>query len=706
MHKRYRRGFSLLEVVFTVGLLGLSAGLFIVSGAQRLKTKPAVTALANVLANDLGQARLLAMRQLSPVAVVFPSNSVAPHCSSLYQLEGLTSPRIARSQNFAGEYPNISLFVGSWNNTESTAPLLVGTKWTDFDINQWLALPAARQNDSAFVFLPDGTVQGQRAGSGLPHFNGEYHIAVCAGVNYSGNNLNGAGDSMTVCINGGGAIHVESGLAGSSLVTRGSMKSSQAPAAPVHRDALQHAMGDPQGSSALPAPADSGEPTTIPPDGFATITAFAEDSNQSGERLFCRWKVLPPAGRDDGVFSIPLDPGKGVAMDFNPDARVIQGGSPMVKPAYQSTYMWRPPANAQPGDIFRLQLTLQNQATGEWQDVGMAKKVQITPYGAVLFQYDKGSSRRLYRMKPNGTGKSLFHIYPSTPAEPIAGYHEFHPAASADGSRIAFLSDNRPQVTGTDIFLTDRAGVTCVRVTQGLHCESVCLSPDGARVALKNWDPVAHRYTLCTAPVYPLNSPPYTNLKTLAGDIKGINNTSGMEKQCFLEDRLCWTANNEILYCDNTGSGPWLHKQKVHNDGTADGAPSQVSLTLATDHGCWAAQWSSRFHEIYSTIDGGTALGDPLIGTGGSNTQNACFSSEFFWDTQPTVIEYNPGQKGLLWVRAACPDNLAPGSNLEIKLIRSLPNPLQPNDPLPDAQVVPLTGDLPSGNSWFPVYLR
>ena len=75
-------------------------------------------------------------------------------------------------------------------------------------------------------------------------------------------------------------------------------------------------------------------------------------------------------------------------------------------------------------------------------------------------------------------------------------------------------------------------------------------------------------------------------------------------------------------------------------------------------------------------------------------------------ETQPTVIEYNPGQKGLLWVRAACPDNLAPGPNLEIKLIRSLPNPLQPYNPLPDAEVVTLTGDLTGGNAWFPVYLR
>lgn len=702
MHKRNRKGFSLLEVVFTVGLLGVTAGLFMVSGAQRLKSKPAVTALANALANDLGQARLLAMRQLSPVAVIFPSNSSAPHSNSLYQLEGLTSPRITRSQNFAGEYPNISMFIGSWNGSETTNPLVAGTKWTDFNVNQWLSLPAARKKDSAFIFLPDGTVQGKRDGAGLPQFNGEYHIAVGAGFNYSGDNLNAAGETMTVCINGGGAIHVESGLTGSSILTKGSMQSSQAPAPAVRRDAIQHAMGDPKGSSTLPAPADTDTPTTIPPDGFATITAFAEDSNQSGERLFCRWKVQPPAGRDDGVFSIPLDPGKGAAMDFNPDAKVIQGGFPTVKPAYQSTYMWRPPANAQPGDIFKLQLTLQNQATGEWQDVGVAKKVQITPYGAVLFQYDKAGKRRLYRMKPDGTGKRLFHIYPSTPAEPNTTYNEFHPAVSADGNRVAFLSNNRPGVTGTDIFLTDRAGATCTRVTEGMQCESVCLSPDGSRVAFKAIE--GGNYHLFTAPVYPLNVPPYTNRKTLISNIDGINNTSGLAKQAFSEDRLTWTSNNEILFCKDAGA-PWLYRQKVHDDGTADGAPVKLTLGLGTDHGSWAAQWSSRFNEIYSTIDGGSALGDPLVGFGTSSTQDICFSSEFFWDTQPTAIEYSPGQKGLLWVRAACPDNQGPGSNLEIKLVRNLPNPPTGAE-LTAAEVVTLTGELTTGNSWFPVYLR
>ncbi|MFN8613313.1 MAG: hypothetical protein U0931_37595 [Vulcanimicrobiota bacterium] len=704
MHKRNRKGFSLLEVIFTVGLLGVTTGLFMVSGAQRLKSKPAVTALANAVANDLGQARLLAMRQLSPVAVVFPSNSQGPHSSSLYQLEGLTCPRITRSQNFSGEYPNISFFIGSWNPGESTTPLVVGTKWTDFNVSQWLDLPNARKNDSAFVFLPDGTVQGRRNGAGLPQFGGEYHIAVCAGVTYSADHLNSAGETMTVCINGGGAIHVESGLTGSSIVTKGSMQSTHDPAAPVHRDAIEHAMGDPKGSSTLPAPPDTTTPTTIPPDGFATVTAFAEDTNKSGERLFCRWKVLPPAGRDDGVFSIPLDAGKGAAMDFNPDARVMQSGSPTVKPAYQSSYMWRPPANAQPGDIFKLQLTLQNQATGEWQDVGVAKKVQITPYGAVLFQFDKAGKRRLYRMKPDGTGKRLFHIYPSTPAEPIPGYNEFHPAASADGSRVAFLSDNRPQVTGTDIFLTDRAGATCTRVTQGLHCESVGLSPDGARVVFKDFDPVTNKYNLYTAPVYPMNVPPYTNRKLLVSDVKGINNTTGLQKQCYSEDRLAWTSNNEILFCGDNSGKPWILRQRVNPDGTPDGTPHAIGLGLGTDHGCWAAQWSSRFNEIYSTIDGGTALGDPLIGVGDSSTQNEDFSSEFAWDTQPSVVEYNPGQKGLIWVRAACPDNLGPGSNLGINLVRNLPAPS--SNPMPDAQIVPLTGELSSGNAWFPVYLR
>ncbi|MCW5871141.1 MAG: hypothetical protein KIS61_28055 [Candidatus Eremiobacteraeota bacterium] len=677
-----------------------------------MKGKTGVKAMAEALANELGQARLLAMRQLSPVAVMFPAEGGRPHSTSLYQLEGLTFPRVTRSRSYAGDFPGQSFFIGSWGASgESSSELVSGTKWTDFDVDEWLPHDTGdvRKDDSALVFMPDGTVRGRRDGSGLPHFQGEYHIAVSAGVSYSNSNLSAAGETFTVCVNGGGGIRVESGLAGSSIKTVGTQGNSHPPAPAVKQTQLGHAMGDPRGSSSLPTATEE-RPTTIPPDGFATVTAFAQDVNESGERLFCRWKVNPPTGRGDGVFSVRMEDEngnpKGAAMDFNPKAKILQGNSVVEKPVYQASYQWHPPTDAEPGDVFKLNLLLQNQATGQWLDVGIQKIVKIGPYGDILFERinGDGSERGLYRMNADGGNKRRFEIAPSTPAEPKK-FREWHPAASADSSRIAFIAragngpNDRPGPSGNDIYLTDKSGLTCVRVTQGLDVESVGLSPDGSHVVFKAWE--GGSYSLYTAPVYPTNVPPYNNRKLLASNVMGINNTSGLHQVCFREDRLVWTPNNHILYCAPEPR-PWLYRIEVNESGAKTGGPFQVNLLEGgTLQGMWSAYWSPRFGQVFSTIDKGIALGDPLIGQGDSSGIGNGFFSEGDWDSQPSTIEYTPGQKGLMWIRTPTGGTSGPEDNLHIVMVKNLP---LGTNPIPDP--IKLTADLTTGKSWFPIHLR
>lgn len=725
MVKPKPKGFSMLELIFTVGLMGMSAGLFMLSGGTRLKAKPGADAMAEALANELGQARLLAMRQLSPVAVMFPCDGNRPHSASLYQLEGLTNPHVSRSHNFAGDFPGFSLFIGNWSGQETQDPLVVGTKWSDFDVLEWL--PNAREKDSALVFMPDGTVRGTRSGAGLPQFNGEYHIAVSAGVSYSGDTLNGAGETNTVCINGGGAIRVESGLAGSSRKATGTMRDSNPPSAPVAQTYAGHALGNPQGNSSLPEP-EGTEPTTIAPDGFATVTAFAVDQNQSGERLFLRWDVNPPAGRDKGVFSIALDNDRGAAMDFNPKATTLAGSTAAITPAYQSSYQWRPPANAQPLDLFTLRLMIQNQDTGVWQEVAI-KDVVIAPYGSVLFEHSKPGERALYRMQANGTGKKRFQVSPSTRAQPL-NYREFCPAASPDGNRIVFLSDDRPGVPAgcQDIFLTDREGLTCVQVTQGLYCEAPCLSPDGSHVAFKRFIAGSpDRYELCVVPVAPMtratdplttlntNGPPNTALhgfRTAPASPPSPTPTNYLS-HVYREDRLCWvpSAPRDKIYftktilghtgtpasgISRTGNHPFVFEIEMNRDSTQFSVPTE-SFVGSFHYGSWSPAWSPFSRDIYRPVDGADFEGDPFIKLNTPGWSLPALGSPGFHDSQPTPYLVGPGAntEALLIVRSPAGD--AGNFHRICRLPRGATN---------DNQIVSITQDLSTSNCTWPVYLR
>jgi Tfp pilus assembly protein FimT len=675
MRAFYPRAFSLLEVIFTVGLLGLSAALFALSGSG-LKSKPQVEALAHVLANEFGQARLLAIRQQSPVALVFPGGG-KPHSTSLYQLEGISSPRITRAASFAGDFPGLTLFVGSWNN-ETRDPLVVDTKWSRFPLETWIPTPS--QNDYAFIFMPDGTVRT----NDLPQFDREYHVVVSAGVGgYVAQSVPGGslpvqpetyrptalGDSRTVCLNAGGAVRIDNGLTGSSLIPRGKMASLTPPAPARQVTFLGSAEGDPKGTSSLPAPQGS-EPTTVPPDGFVTLTTFAADLRSSGERLFCSWKVIPTATASTGLgaYSIPVSDNAGAAMDFNPLANLGTGG---LGAAFQSSWQWRPPADAQPGDIFTMALLLQNQQK-QLVDVQIEKKLKVLPYGHILFESDRQGTPFLYRMNPDGTGQRRFHIRPSKPSKPLA-FAEYWPAASGDGQRIVFLSDRGPGPA--DIFLTDFNGDEFVALTSGQRCEAPCLSPAGDRVAFKRW--AGGSFELCTMSVA---GGAYQVLDTgLSG---AFSNPDPVETQKMREDRIAWREDGTVFYT----KANQLHAVTLNASGAVVAAAGPAAGWNGA-YGSWSPYWSPQSNSLYYTRDDGAGPGDPLVGK-----DQAIYSLSEFWNEgQPCSIQYGT-QEWMLTVRTsttvAGPD--------QIYLIQPAP----PGDPL---MARALTSQ---GANRCPVYLR
>jgi hypothetical protein len=685
-----KRGLSLLELSFTVGLLGMSTAFFIMSGGSKMRGKVGVNSLADALVNDLAQARVLAIRQQSPVAIMFPSDN-RPHSSSTYQLEGLTEPHVSRSQNFIGDFPNLCFFVGSWTGSETRDPLVSGTKWSNFPLERWI--PNDRKGDYALIFMPDGTVRS----NDLPQFNREYHIAVSAGVgSYQSAGLSGGslpsayqpalfraqslGETCTVCINAGGGIHVESGLAGTTTVpTVGTMRSNTPVSTPRQLTYIGEAEGNPKGTSSLPAPVDD-EPTTIPPDGFVTLTTFAQDAAKSGQRLFCSWKVIltKTDSVKHGAYSIPVDSTKGAAMDFNPEANLGNAG---LASAYQSTWQWRPPDDAKPGDIFTMSLLLQNQEK-QLVEVDIKKVLKVLPYGSILYEFEDGPNRNLWRMNADGTGKRRFFIPPSKPTAPL-NYHEFSPTSSADGNRIAFLSDNRPGVAAgfQDIFLTDRNGDNCYRVTTNQFCEAPGLSPAGDMVAFKRWNAGAGSYDLCVSSV--AGGP----IHVLRNSVTGVKNLDGANPahRHFTEDRVAWLSDNRILFTDKDSTFVQIAAVQVNDNGTlADPNPGQPAHASA---GTWSPYWSPRTGSIYYTRDDPPA-GDPWIGRGGSGYS----WSEGWIETEAHALQYG-SEEWLLTVRSRLSN---PGEE-QIYLIQ----PVAGGYP---SQVRQLTNSA-TGQSRWPIYL-
>ncbi len=691
MGKGSRRGLTLLEITFTAGLVGMSVGLFVVSGAGKVRGRAGVDSLAQALANDLGQARLLAVRQQSPVAIMFPNDN-RPHSASLYQLEGLTNPHVSRAQNFIGDFPDSCFFIGTWTGSETRDPLVTGTKWSTLPLEDWL--PNANKKDYALVFMPDGTVRS----NDLPQFDREYHVAVCSGIGgYSGSGASGGslpsgdqpqlyratslGETRTVCINAGGGIHVESGLVGvTSVPAVGTMHGAGPVSSPRPLTYVGEAKGNPKGTSSLPAPVDD-EPTTIPPDGFVTLTTFAQDAAKSGQRLFCSWRVIltKTDSVKTGAYSIPVDANTGAAMDFNPAAKLGAAG---VGPAYESSWQWRPPDDAKPGDIFTMALLLQNEQK-QLVDVHIKKDLKVLPYGSVLYEHEEAGDRNLWRMNTDGTGKRRFHIEPSKPTAPT-NYREFSPTTSANGQRLAFLSDNRPGVNANeqDIFITDRNGDSCSRITMHQFCEAPGLSPAGDRVAFKRWNNGTNTYDLCTCSV--VQGSPIVTLRTNVTGIRNGDATNDLHRH-FKEDRVTWTSSNSILCTDKDSTFVQIVSIQVDNSGHLDSTSTPVAPPHA-NAGTWSPYWSPRTRDVYYTRDDPPA-GDPWIGRGAVG-----YSWSVGWnETEPSALQWG-SEEWLLTVRSP----LADITDEQIFLIR----PVAGTSPSDIRQLTSGTG-----KSRWPIYL-
>jgi prepilin-type N-terminal cleavage/methylation domain-containing protein len=471
-----RRGFTLLEITMTVAMIAVFTGMAILH-ISRGRHRAGAQGLVQVVGEELRRVRQEAIAGRRPMALVFPTDGGRFSATrSFYVLSGEAEPRIIRSRNFNSEFAGADIFMGRWpllsGNWSAAQPVVPGSKWADFSVNDWLPPVSPARQDYCFVFLPDGTVRT----NGLLSHEDRYHLAVASGTSYSPSasnaTLTGSGEAYTISISPVGGISQSSGLLGSnaSLQTSGRFAKAATHTAPRPDDITPLPPTPINGNPKIyPEP----KPETLPNDTDALITKDQYVSldmqavSDSGEQLFCQWKVTQEGGGSKtGAFSMQSQStgtGAGGRMEWDQSLRGGRG-------AWKATWQWRPPVNAQPSERYRLACEVQNIKTGE-KKVEI-KKFEITPPGKVLFQSNRRGPEEIWTMDESGQRERAYLA------------HGEHPTATLDGSRIIYVrkADRHlclhfPQDPGNDIELTNFG-----------DCSLPSISPSGNFVAFFRGD--------------------------------------------------------------------------------------------------------------------------------------------------------------------------------------------------------------------------
>lgn len=474
-----RRGFSLIEVTMAVALVVVLSSIAVLN-FTRGRNKAGAQGLAYVLKEELGRVRQEAIARRRPTALVLPTDGGRYSATrSFYVLDGEAEPRIVRSRNFATEFAGAEIFMGRWpliaGSFTPTPPVLPGSKWEGFSVDNWLPAASPAHSDYCFVFLPDGTVRT----NGLLSFDDRYHLVVAAGTSYSPTasnaTLQGAGESYTISISPVGGISQSSGVLGatSSLVASGTRTT---PMTHFARNPIQVTPVNPSPLAGNPAiypeptlPVDTSLPEEERVDAVITreqyVSLEMRARSDSGEQLFCQWKVTqthPPGGTKVGAFSMQSEStggaGAGGRMEWDQSLSGGQG-------AWKAIWQWRPPVDAVPSERYRLACEVQNIKTGE--KTVEIKRFEIKPPGKVLFETDRNGAPEIFTMDESGARER--------PYLPLGK----NPSATLDGSRICYVkkSDNNlylyfPMDPGNEIQLTTSGG-----------CSFPSISPNGNFVA-------------------------------------------------------------------------------------------------------------------------------------------------------------------------------------------------------------------------------
>lgn len=403
-----RRGFTLVELLLAaaLGLMLMVLGVVNLAGGRGGASS---RGLAESVAEELRQARKLAVASGVPVGVGFPSGGGALACSqSLYRYQGEDRPQLTYVRSFSGDFAGSCLFLGGWGagGAGSAQPAL-GANSDGFDLTTWPNPVSAA--DPVLVFLPTGAVISNSLGV----VGGNFHLAACSGAVYSGAppgaTLSQVGKPFTLTLSPAGEVTLESGLVGSTGVTVASGPLAVPPCAAPPALAL--------GANAAPG-IDSLDVTPAPLAGFPAGTAEVQAdghlalrvmaSDPDGDRLYCSW-----AG--PGLFSSASED----RMEWD---------TSQVPPRWISTWEWRPPEGAPVPTTYDLTCTVRDQRGATVSGGGSGQlSVTTATVQRVIYNHQFGACQ----VYLDGTGESwLFNNV-------LSGIGELK--ISPDGTRMAYL---------------------------------------------------------------------------------------------------------------------------------------------------------------------------------------------------------------------------------------------------------------------------
>ncbi len=596
-----------------------------IQNLNRGRNKAGAEGLAFVVSEEMKRVRQEAMARRRPTAFVLPTNGgVSPVTRSFYVIDGEYKPRITRSRNFKSEFAGAEIYVGSWNLAsgawDSTDLKVAGSKWGDFDFTSWVPSGSSAINDNCFVFLPDGTVRT----NGIKSADKAYHIVVAAGALSSGSrtsaNLVGAGEAYTINVSPVGGISTSAGVyneSGGLAAAHGKYATTIGFGAPS-TTTVTAVTPSPLGTNPkiFPIPNLSSLPPTNRPDALINkdqyVSLQMQATSNSGDQLFCQWKVNGPSGKT-GAFSMQsqsTSSGAGGRMEWD---QSLNGGVG----AWKALWQWRPPADALPSEVYNLTCEVQNIRSGGGT-VQIQKVFQIKPPGKILFESDRDGHPAIYTMDESGQRERRYLDNCK------------NPAATLDGLRIVYVKNSAPNL-GTLWLHTpmDPTGDTCLNLTMN-NVELPSISPRGNVVAffLPNSSDPSKR-DLCVMKVgvnavyQVVDTLALPGNPTLPGDT-GI-------------DKVAWSTDGQTLYY---GKGHALNQVSVSTPGLGSpvvGSPSPVAGGGGTGNVSSATATFDNGILYTDNFDSVPAAYDPWIKR--TDTGNSQYLSVGFEDA---AVERNP----------------------------------------------------------------
>lgn len=468
-----RRGFTLIEVFWTIAILSILVGLTVV-GAGR--PSPATSrSLAEVVAGELRAARAQALSQRVPVAV-------RVHCQGqavggqLSVWKGDQQPRWFKTINLASELPGGQLFVGTWTGGATIdRPAQAGEG--AFDVQRWFA-PQSPPSDPLLVFTPAGTVWS----NDLPLQKGTYRWVACTGAEFSASNppgtatvsprpalfqLQAVHQPNTILIEPGGSVRVEEGLSdndtGVALRNCGSPLSAAGAAGswPTNTTPEVTSM---KFSPTAPLSVPPGVTSQVSRDGHVVLTVEARDLD--GDELFCEFQS------DGGGFTR-----RGEArMEW--DAK---------RQLWSARWVFRPGPDDAVDHIYNLECRVRDaRGTPGVAAAGVQLTATFQLVKADRLVYGKIPYEEIYTMNADGSDRRVIPVM-----QGIGGPADF-PSLSPDGSKI--LVSNAATL---DLWVVNVDGTGARQLVTGRGCYGASWSPDGSKlVVAAQFGGPAHLYLL------------------------------------------------------------------------------------------------------------------------------------------------------------------------------------------------------------------